>query len=476
MNIKINTNIFRLLCVCLASIMILIFAPSAKANIINTVVLKQGLSASGSSKSYSIEKRDSEIMGDLDIVKHMTCDDQIYYDASGHVACDYVEYDANIKTVRIGRGRDANGFTDYIQFTIDSNEVTTHGPNVLPYDTILQSKYAPFLIDNTPMIPIEFLIDNFSNIFKKVHYDSSDNLLRYGLSDDEIDFINAFPYSIVGNSEKSGDKSNNIIFKDNDKYGIVDYERDNVDGKYIYKGYNIRVSADYNNISREGSVYISDDYIFLKDNLYSIYNLSTKTFSEEYESVSELKQGGFMEYEEYDAIINTHLMSGNISGISLNGQYCSYGYIVERNNKFGFYNLSYSTDTVYDSIVMKTTSRVEGDGDVGETYCLMFFTKNSEQYIFNGKSIIHLDNDKIEKYIQDHKNKLKEPLNIIKRNNTYIIAIMIFLMLACTLAVIFIIKKRKASIISKSEADLNKTENTTLDDNKPDANNNTIKS
>lgn len=187
-------------------------------------------------------------------------------------------------------------------------------------------KVLPIIQGETILLPMKCILNRVNGILK-MYYEKELELIRLKLEDFELNFLNDFPYDVLGsyvsNSVVSYYQATNvsktgvIYIKDN-KYGLVTYNveeyMDNSIPRGRYLGYNIELEAIYDNI-----VFVPYDYniyILKKGNKSLIYSINDKTLSEEYDLVEEIKNG------EHD-------------------------YKIKKNGKYGLYGVS---EIIYDDI------------------------------------------------------------------------------------------------------------------------------
>lgn len=176
-------------------------------------------------------------------------------------------------------------------------------------------------------LPLKSILNRVKAWDSNIYCEENLGILRLHLEDFEVDFLNDFPYSVVGNyvsnsvvsySQAINISKAGVIYKKDNKYGLVSYNveeyKENTTQRGKYLGYTIDIEANYDEI--EFVPYDYSMYILKRDSKSIIYNRENKTLSEEYDMIEEIKNG-------------------------------EHNYKVKKNGKYGIYGVS---EIIYDDI------------------------------------------------------------------------------------------------------------------------------
>lgn len=164
-------------------------------------------------------------------------------------------------------------------------------------------KVTPIIQEDTILLPLKCILNRIRSWDSAVYYEEELGIIRIKLQDFELDFLNDFPYNVVGNYTSNSVVSyhqainisaQGIIYEKDGKYGLVSYNveeyyEDNSIPKGNYLGYTIELEAEYDEI--EFIPYDYNVYVLHKDNKSIIYTIEDKTLSEEYDLVQKIENG-----------------------------------------------------------------------------------------------------------------------------------------------------------------------------------------
>ena len=233
-------------------------------------------------------------------------------------------------------------------FHVGSNivKVEQAGRKVLHY-----SEVATMMVDNRVLLPLNFISQVLDRGYIYWHSNESGNILRITFHPAYNDFLDDFPYNVVGTLRRSTMHSNHasdIIFTHNGKYGMVRcimiprrLSSGNISARKDYGGYEIILQAEFDNIElleRYGSMYRLE-----KDNGFMLFDLATNEMSSRYDSIKQAESGL---------------------------------YIVRIGNKYGIHNI---TDIVFDKI------------EFDDYYWDLFLHKDGLIFRLVGDNVVQMD-------------------------------------------------------------------------------------